>query len=120
MKIRLFTILLFTHLAAFAVSLAPDSPVKDEIVYLSSRLPEHAAATYSLKVLAADGDRVEYEKIAGVEKYAGASGGPIFNAKGQLVGTYLGRLLVKAGQPDIRCLFGTPLASLVTILDPLK
>jgi len=108
------------RLAACSVSLASISPLRDEVVFLSSSIPSHPAATYPLKVLAASDDLVEYEKIPGVDKYTGASGGPVFNVSGQLVGTYLGRFMKKSNQSDIRCLFGTPLASLVTILVPGK
>jgi len=107
-------------LAAYAVPLAASAPAKDEPVYLAARIPGRLAATYALKVLRSDDNKMEYEKIPDVEKYTGASGGPIVNAKGQLVGTYLGRVLVKPGQPEIRCLFGTPLVTLLVILPPNK
>jgi hypothetical protein len=77
---------------------------------LNQRLPNKPLATYSLKVLEANDDRVRYEKIPQVEKYTGASGGPIINSKGELVGTYLGRSV--AEDQSILSLFGTPYASL--------
>ena len=107
-------------LAAYSGTLAAEPLAKGEIAYLAARVPGRSAATYPLRVLLADNEQAEYEKIPGVVKYTGASGGPIFNAKGQLVGTYLGRSLVKADQPDIRCLFGTPLASIKSTLVQVK
>ena len=107
-------------MTSYVISLAPTAPLKDEMVYLSSRLPGRSIATYPLKVLTADNERMEYVKIPGVEKYTGASGGPILNAKGQLVGTYLGRSLNKANKNDILCLLGTPLASLTAVMQPTK
>ncbi len=107
-------------LSAYTVVLAPSAPLKDETVYLASRLPGHPAATYALKILDLDNERVSYEKIAGIEKYTGASGGPILNEKGQLVGTYLGRVFTDSKRTDIRCLFGTPHPSLTNILPTPK
>jgi hypothetical protein len=103
-------------MAAFTVMLAPEGLAQGDIAYLAARIPERRVATYPLKVITADSEGMEYEKIPGVDRYTGASGGPIFNAKGQLVGTYLGRRLMNAGQPEVRSLFGTPLGSITAVL----
>jgi len=104
-----------SNLAKHALPLASIAPQKDESVFLAARIPNQPLSTYSLKILEADDERVHYEKIPGVTKYTGASGGPIINAKGEIVGTYLGRMI--NADESIACLFGTPLKSLIATLE---
>jgi hypothetical protein len=103
------------NLKNYTLPMAAVAPTKDETVFLAARIPTRPLSTYSLKILEADDEHVHYEKIPGVSKYTGASGGPIINTKGEFVGTYLGRKVM----PDdsIVCLFGAPLKSLTTALD---
>jgi hypothetical protein len=106
------------QLDEYTLTVAPTSPQKGETVYLAAALPGKALGAYPLMVLDANDERVLYEKIPGIEKYTGASGGPIINAHGELVGTYLGRQLADA--QTIHCLFGTPCSSLKTVLESLS
>ena len=105
------------NLLKFALTLAPDGPQKGETVYLAARLPDFPkAATYPLKVLEVTAEQTHYEKISNVNKYTGASGGPILNEKGQLVGTYLGRSLSSDAKAEIQWLIGTPYLSVKEVL----
>ncbi len=105
-------------LAKYALPLASVPPQKDEVVYLAARLPNKPLATYPLKVQETSDDQTVYEKIPNVDKYTGASGGPIINSKNEIVGTYLGRQL--AEDNSIRSLIGTPHSSLKTILESVS
>lgn len=104
-----------SDLSKHALPLASIAPQKDDGVFLAARIPNQPLSTYSLKILEADDEHVHYEKIPGVTKYTGASGGPIINARGEIVGTYLGRMI--NADESIACLFGTPLKSLITMLE---
>jgi hypothetical protein len=104
-------------LTKYTLQLATSPPDKDETVYLAARLPERPLATYPLKVLESSDELANYEKIPDVEKYTGASGGPIINSQGQLVGTYLGRR--HDANQVTRSLIGTPLPALKNILQNL-
>ncbi len=66
-----------------------------ETAYLAARLPGKQLATYPLQVLSSNEEETQYVKIPDIEKYTGASGGPILNAAGELAGTYLGRKIGK-------------------------
>jgi SLA1 homology domain 1, SHD1 len=103
------------QLAKYTLKLATSAPQKDEVVFLAAQLPDRALATYPLKVLELTDDLTKYEKLPGVEKYTGVSGGPIINSEGALVGTYLGR--GHDNKQTILYLYGTPFSALKSILE---
>lgn len=104
-----------SRLADLALKLASAPPQPGETVYLAAKLPDKPLATYALVVLASSDEETTYVKIPGVESYTGASGGPIINASGELVGTYLGRRMGE--NEEIRSLLGTPLRTLRDVFD---
>lgn len=97
----------------YEVELAPAAAAIHDTVYLATHLPDKPPATYALKILAVEEGRMVYDKIPNQEKYTGASGGPILNEKGQLVGTYTGH---STSNGLLTALFGTPYSTLKTAL----
>jgi hypothetical protein len=104
--------------AKYMLQLAASAPQRGKMVYLATSLPDRPLATYPLKVLEPTEGLAKYEKLPGVEKYTGASGGPIMNDNGELVGTYLGR--GHDNKQTILYLYGTPFGALKSILDNAK
>lgn len=101
------------QLAKYTLKLAPSPPQVGDTVFLAARLPGRELATYPIRVDETADLATYYEKIPGVEKYTGASGGPILNEQGELVGTYLGRQLSEDG--SIKRLSGFPYRGLKNI-----
>lgn len=104
-----------SQLADHTLKIASLPPQPGETVYLSACLPGKSLATYALPILTTNEDITIYTKIPDIEKYTGASGGPILNAAGDLTGTYLGRHL--GTNKEILSIFGTPYQSLRNIIE---
>ena len=104
-----------SQLVDYTLKIASIPPQQGETVYLSACLPGKSLATYALPILITNKEETRYTKIPYIEKYTGASGGPILNAPGELTGTYLGRRL--GANQEIQSLYGTPFQSLVTIFE---